>query len=167
MGCTYSVYGVGKKKKLSIPEVIVFAPCIRIPAQCGSAITELRQALEEYLPILVGLTKKEHGLEDSVEFKWKNLEDGRQETSVANAWFELLSVVHIMAMLTLSEADTLMIPKDYSGSGFRVVSTGTNGNGSSIQGTGIQLGLAVESQKATLSAKRRLACELLIYYSQV
>lgn len=47
-----------------------------------------------------------------------------QETCVANAWFELLSVVHMMAMLTLSEADTLMIPKDYSGSGFRVVSTG-------------------------------------------
>lgn len=44
---------------------------------------------------------------------------------MANAWFELLSVVHMMAMLTLSEADTLMIPKDYSGSGFRVVSTGS------------------------------------------
>lgn len=36
-----------------------------------------------------------------------------------------------------------------------------------FQGTEIQLGLAVESQKATLSVKRRLACELLIYYSQV
>lgn len=47
-----------------------------------------------------------------------------QETSVANAWFELLSVVHMMAMLTLCEADTIMNPKDYSGSGFRVVSTG-------------------------------------------
>ena len=47
-----------------------------------------------------------------------------QETCVANAWFELLSVFHMMAMLILSEADTLMIPKDYSGSGFRVVSTG-------------------------------------------
>ncbi|XWS40539.1 hypothetical protein CRYUN_Cryun17cG0004200 [Craigia yunnanensis] len=156
MGCTYSVYGFGRKKRLSIPEVVVFVPSMRIPAQCdlqralkgliprdlidrlsclrnrialvaedtgGTAITELRQALEEYLSILIGLTKKEHGLEDLVEFKWKNLEDGRQETCVANAWFELLSVVHMMAMLTLSEADTLMIPKDYSGSGFRVVST--------------------------------------------
>ena len=47
-----------------------------------------------------------------------------QETCIANAWFELLSVVHMMAMLTLSEADTLMIPKDYSGSGYRVISTG-------------------------------------------
>ncbi|KAK6267098.1 hypothetical protein QUC31_017935 [Theobroma cacao] len=245
MGCTYSVYGLGRKKKLSIPEVVVYVPSMRIPAQCdlqralkgliprdlidrlsclrnrialiaedtgGSAITELRQALEEYLSILIGLTKKEHGLQDLVEFKWKNLEDGRQETCVANAWFELLSVVHMMAMLTLSEADTLMIPKDYSGSGFRVVSTadckrdavdlllksagylefGVRNVLSRIpaeikkslskdlqdgvleaiaiqalgQGTEIQLGLAVESQKATLSVKRRLACEQLIYYSQ-
>ncbi|XP_007031973.2 PREDICTED: BRO1 domain-containing protein BROX homolog isoform X4 [Theobroma cacao] len=244
MGCTYSVYGLGRKKKLSIPEVVVYVPSMRIPAQCdlqralkgliprdlidrlsclrnrialiaedtgGSAITELRQALEEYLSILIGLTKKEHGLEDLVEFKWKNLEDGRQETCVANAWFELLSVVHMMAMLTLSEADTLMIPKDYSGSGFRVVSTDCKRDAVDLllksagylefgvrnvlsripaeikkslskdlqdgvleaiaiqalaQGTEIQLGLAVESQKATLSVKRRLACEQLIYYSQ-
>ncbi|OMO85500.1 hypothetical protein CCACVL1_10150 [Corchorus capsularis] len=244
MGCTYSVYGLGRKKKLSIPEVVVFVPSMRIPAQCdlqralkgliprdlidrltclrnrialvaedtgGSAITELRQALEEYLAILIGLTKKENGVEDSVEFKWKNLEDDRQETSVANAWFELLSVIHMMAMLTLSEADSLMIPKDYSGSGFRVVSTDCKRDAVDLllkaagylefcvrnvlsripaeikkslskdlqegvleaisiqalgQGTEIQLGLAVESQKATLSVKRRLACEQLIYFSQ-
>lgn len=36
-----------------------------------------------------------------------------------------------------------------------------------IQGTEIQLGLAVESQKASLSVKRRLACEQLTYFSQV
>lgn len=36
-----------------------------------------------------------------------------------------------------------------------------------IQGTEIQLGLAVESQKASLSVKRRLACEQLTYLSQV
>lgn len=35
-----------------------------------------------------------------------------------------------------------------------------------IQGTEIQLGLAVESQKASLSVKRRLACEQLSYFSQ-
>ncbi|KAL4361978.1 hypothetical protein GQ457_04G039490 [Hibiscus cannabinus] len=34
------------------------------------------------------------------------------------------------------------------------------------QRTKIQLGLAIESQKAILSLKRRLTCELLIYYSQ-
>ncbi|XP_008379069.3 uncharacterized protein LOC126634019 [Malus sylvestris] len=35
-----------------------------------------------------------------------------------------------------------------------------------MQGTEIQLGLAVECQKATLSVKRRLACEQLTYFSQ-
>lgn len=33
-------------------------------------------------------------------------------------------MVHLMAMLTLSEADSMMIPKDLSGSGIRVVSSG-------------------------------------------
>lgn len=43
---------------------------------------------------------------------------------VANSWFEVLSVVHMMAMLALSEADTVMIPKDHSGSSIRTVSSG-------------------------------------------
>lgn len=145
----------------------------------GSAITELRGALEEYLSVLIGLTKKggfissysyilywelfgwwfqfyAETIDDGlIEFKWRNLENGRQvrlapsfihyillskkmrscnwvtynkhgvqETCIANLWFELLSVVHLMAMLTLSEADSLMIPKDHSGSGSRVVSSG-------------------------------------------
>ncbi|XP_059450571.1 uncharacterized protein LOC132181389 isoform X4 [Corylus avellana] len=246
MGCTSSMYAVGrkKKKKLSVPEVVVFLPSMRIPEQSnlqrplrglipkdladrlscirnqivlvaedtgGSAITELRQALEEYLSVLIGLTKKENGIEGLVEFKWKNLEDGRHETCVANSWFELLSVVHLMAMLTLSEADSLMIPKDHSGSGIRVVSSDCKRDAVDLllkaagylefcvrdvlvcmppdikeklpkdlqdgvleaisiqalgQGTEIQLGLAVECQKATLSVKRRLACEQLSYFSQ-
>lgn len=47
-----------------------------------------------------------------------------QDSNIANVWFEVLSAVHFMAMLALSEADSLMIPKDHSGSGFRVVSSG-------------------------------------------
>ncbi|KAL5793468.1 hypothetical protein ACOSP7_002062 [Xanthoceras sorbifolium] len=244
MGCTSSVYALGRKKKAIIPEAVVFVPSVRIPLQSdlqkalkglvprelvdrlaclrnqivlvaedteGSAITELRRALEDYLSLLIGLTKKEHGLDDLVEYKWKNLEDGKQESSVANPWFELLSVVHMMAMLTLSEANSLLIPKDYSGSGVRVVASDCKRDAVDAllkasgylevcikkilvyippdiknrlpkdfqagvleaisiqalgQGTEIQLGLAVESQKATLSVKRRLACELLIYFSQ-
>ncbi|XP_027352332.1 uncharacterized protein LOC113863105 isoform X2 [Abrus precatorius] len=177
----------------------------------GSAIAELRRALNEYLSALIGLTKKEYGLEGLTEFKWKSFEDGRQDSSISNAWFEVLSAVHLMAMLTLSEADSLMIPKDPSGSGFRVVSSDSKREAIDLllkasgylefcvrdiltripaetkktfpqdlqegvleaiaiqtlgQGTEIQLGLAVESQKATLSVKRRLACEQLIYFSQ-
>ncbi|KAB5520889.1 hypothetical protein DKX38_025208 [Salix brachista] len=257
MGCGASIYAVGKrKKKTNIPEVVVYVPSMRIPAQSdlqrplrgliphdlvdrlgclrnqivlvaedtgnliaiqivvdagGSAVAELRRALEEYLTLLIGLTKKEHGLEDLVEFKWKNLEDGRLENSVANSWFELLSVIHMIAMLHLSEANSLMIPKDHSGSGIRVVSSDCKRDSVDLllkasgclvfcvheimahlppdikkkfsrdfqdgaleaisiqalgQGTEIQLGLAVESQKASLSVKRRLACEQLIYFGQ-
>ena len=49
-----------------------------------------------------------------------------QENSVANSLFELLSVIHMIAMLNLSEANRLMIPKDRSGSGIRVVSSGSH-----------------------------------------
>ncbi|KAL5154373.1 BRO1 domain-containing protein BROX [Glycine soja] len=177
----------------------------------GSAIAELRRALKEYLSVLIGLTKKEYGPEGLIDFKWKNLEDGRQDSSISNTWFEVLSSVHLMAMLTLSDADSLMIPKDPSGSGFRVVSSDSKREAIDLllkasgylefcvrdvltripaetkktfphdlqegvleaiaiqtlgQGTEIQLGLAVESQKATLSVKRRLACEQLIYFTQ-
>ncbi|KAJ4823181.1 hypothetical protein Tsubulata_015121 [Turnera subulata] len=244
MGCSTSMYAVGRRKrKPSVPEVVVYVPSMRIPVHSdlpralrglipqglvdrlaclrnqivlvaedtgGSATSELRRALEEYLSLLIGLTKKEHGLEDLVEFKWKNLEDEKQENSVANSWFEILSVIHMMAMLTLWEANSMMIPKD-SGSGVRVLSSDCKRDAVdlllkasgylefcvreilvrippeikknfsdhlqdgvleaiSIQalglGTEIQLGLAVESQKATLSVKRRLACEQLIYFGQ-
>ncbi|XP_059669936.1 uncharacterized protein LOC132315613 [Cornus florida] len=87
----------------------------------GSAVTELIRALEEYLSLLLGLTKKEHGLQNLVEFKWKTL-DGQQEICVANSWFELLSVIHLMAMLTLTEANSMLIPKDHPDSCERVVS---------------------------------------------
>ncbi|CAN1137561.1 hypothetical protein LINPERPRIM_LOCUS22961 [Linum perenne] len=245
MGCTTSVYAIGKKKnKPVIPEAVIHVPAIRIPALSdlhrplrglvprdlldrlaglrsqlvfiadgtgGSAIPDLNGTLEDYLSVLLGLTKKEHGLEDLVEFKWKSLENGRQETGLANCWFEVLSVVHLMAMLTLSEANSLMIPKAYSGSGIRVVSSDCKREAIDLllkasgylefcihevlthippeikenfpkdlqdgvldaisiqalgQGTEIQLGLAVESQNASLPVKRRLACEQLIYFTQ-
>lgn len=47
-----------------------------------------------------------------------------QDSCIANAWFEVISAVHLMAMLTLSEAHSLMIPKDNLCSGIRVVSSG-------------------------------------------
>ncbi|KAF1885973.1 hypothetical protein Lal_00032283 [Lupinus albus] len=275
MGCTYSMYGLGRNKKsITFSEVVVYVPSTRIPVQCdiqrvlkgivpqdladtlsslrnqialvaedtgGSAIAELQRALNEYLSVLIGLTKKEYGLEELIDFKWKNLEDGRQDSSITNTWFEVLSALHLMAMRTLAEADSLMIPKDNSGSGFRIVSSDSKreavdlllkasgylefcvqdiltripsetnfgsvvlktllrtnlqtkyrkmlpkdlqdgvleaiaiqalGQGiialldDTIQGTEIQLGLAVECQKATLSVKRRLACEQLIYFTQ-
>ncbi|KAK3039123.1 hypothetical protein RJ639_028869 [Escallonia herrerae] len=144
MGCTCSVYAIGRRKKKNIPQVTIFVPSLRAPVLTdlqrplrglipkdladrisslrnqivlvagdtgGSAIAELQRALEEYLSLLIGLTEKDHGLQELVEFKWKNLEDERQ-------------------------------------------------------GTEMQLSLAVESQNATLSVKRRLACEQLSYFGQ-
>ncbi|KAJ8771976.1 hypothetical protein K2173_027153 [Erythroxylum novogranatense] len=246
MGCTASSFAVGRRKtKPIVPEVVVYAPSMRIPCQTdlqrtlrglvprdlidrlaclrtqivmvaedtgGTAATELTRASEQYLSLLIGLSKKEIGIEGLVEFKWKNLGDARsKETSVANIWFEVLSVIHMMAILTLFEANALLIPKDHSGSGVRILSSDCKRDAVDLllkasgylefcirqvlvripsnikerlpkdlqegvleailiqalgQGTEIQLGLAVESQNATLSVKRRLACEQMIYFSQ-
>ncbi|CAN6873313.1 unnamed protein product [Brassica oleracea] len=180
----------------------------------GSAISELRAALEEYLSLLTGLIKKkDDGMEGCVEFKWKPLGDGgRAELCFTNLWMEMLTVIHMMAALAMAEANSLMIPKDRSGSGHgvRVVSSCKRDAVDLLlkasgylelctreilpriapdiksklpddmqesvlqtlsiqalgQGTEIQLGLAVNSKKATLSVKRRLACEQVIYFSQ-
>ncbi|GFQ01105.1 hypothetical protein PHJA_002254400 [Phtheirospermum japonicum] len=244
MGCTTSVYAIGKtkKKKKIIPEVSVFVPFLRVPLQTdvlktlrglipkdlahrinslrnqivfitentgGSAISELTKALEQYLSLVIGLTKKEYGLQDLVEFRWKELDDGKQEICTASSWLELISVLHMMAMLMLMDANLKLIPKDSSMSE-RLVSPDcmrdavdilvkaagylnscqdvilrlppdvkdklpSNMQGSVLeaishqalgQGTEIQLGLAVQSQNATLPVKRRLACEQLSFFSQ-
>ncbi|KAK4392832.1 hypothetical protein Sango_1754000 [Sesamum angolense] len=187
MGCTSSVYAFG-----------------------GSAIAQLTRALEEYLSLLLGLAKKEYGLQELVEFRWKELEDGRQEICVSNSWFELFSVLHMMAVLTLMEANLKLIPQD-SGLSERLVSADCMRDAVDLllkaagylnfcignvlprlppdiksklpsdmhesileaishqalaQGTEIQLGLAVQSHNATLSVKRRLACEQLSFFAQ-
>ncbi|KAJ4733058.1 Endosomal targeting BRO1-like domain-containing protein [Rhynchospora pubera] len=175
-----------------------------------SRISQIRQALEEYLPVLLGLTNKEKGLDALVQFKWKNLEDD-EEFSVACAWYEVLSVVHAMAMLSLLEANSMLLPRETSDGSERKVSEDSKkdvvdllikasgcleycvhhilvqipiqvrknlpsnlqqGTLEAIciqtlgQGVEMQLGLASESDKATLSVKRRLACELVAYFSQ-
>ncbi|XP_024975164.1 uncharacterized protein LOC112513203 [Cynara cardunculus var. scolymus] len=177
----------------------------------ASAVPELLRASEDYLSLLVGLTHQELGLQQLIEFKWKSLDDGqRQEICIADSWFELLSVVHMMAMLTLMEANSKLIPHQN-------VSTQPLESTDNIrcavdllvkaagylqfclneilvhipphiktklpadlqecvleaayiqalgQGTEMQLASAVESRNATLSVKRRLACEQLSYFSQ-
>ncbi|KAI3503623.1 hypothetical protein L1887_32069 [Cichorium endivia] len=174
-----------------------------------SAVPELLHALEEYLPLLIGLTDQELGFRDLIEFKWKSV-DERHEICVSDSWFELLSVVHMMAMLTLMEANSKLIPN-------QTVTTEELESTDNIrcavdllvkaagylqfclhkivpqipphikmnlpvdlqenvleaayiqalaQGTEMQLASAVESKNATLSVKRRLACEQLSYFGQ-
>lgn len=42
---------------------------------------------------------------------WKADYDCFQVTVMASAWYEVLSVLHLMAMLCLSEANALLLPK--------------------------------------------------------
>ncbi|XP_019161347.1 PREDICTED: uncharacterized protein LOC109157990 [Ipomoea nil] len=180
----------------------------------ASAITQLQQALQQYVPLLLGLAKKEYGVDELGEFKWKNLEDGKEEMMCeANVWFELLCVLHMMAMLTLVEANSKLIPKNTTDDscGRQLVTTDCMReavdllvkaagyldlcvrdivprlhpdikerlvvdlqeqvlaailNQALAQGTEIQFSLALETQNATLSVKRRLACEQLSYFGQ-
>ncbi|CAL9084725.1 unnamed protein product [Musa textilis] len=80
----------------------------------GSSLADLLQALEDYLPVLLGLVKDGSQLTDKVQFVWVNQEDNEEETKMANAWYEVLSVLHLMAMLCLSEANSLLLPKIFS-----------------------------------------------------
>lgn len=52
----------------------------------------------------------------------------QEEICCTNLWMEMLIVIHMMAALALTEANSLMIPKNCyasgSGNGVRVVSTG-------------------------------------------
>lgn len=34
-----------------------------------------------------------------------------QETAISNAWYEVLSVLHLMAMLLLSQANCMLLPR--------------------------------------------------------
>ncbi|KAL2939617.1 Geranylgeranyl transferase type-2 subunit alpha [Bienertia sinuspersici] len=117
----------------------------------------------------------------------------------------------MLAVLTLVEANTLLVPKLYPGSFDRIVSTDCQRDAVDLllkasgylefcvqkilpklspdiknklhkdmqesaleslflqalgQGTESQLGLAIENQKATLSVKRRLACEQQTFFTQ-
>ncbi|KAG1370183.1 hypothetical protein COCNU_15G005490 [Cocos nucifera] len=235
------IVGKRRKKPSRIHEVAVFVPALRIPLAVDlvrplrglvsrdvsdklstlrgrivslaeetylasvPTVSELQRALEEYVPVLLGLTKK-------VEFKWKSLGDDDQEACLASAWYELLSVVHMMAMLSLLEANLMLVPKDSLDECERKVSEGAKKVAVDLllkaagcldycvhrihvqlpmqirkslpsslqegmleaisiqalaQSVEMQLGLALECEKATLSVKRRLACEAVSYFSQV
>ncbi|XP_076899769.1 uncharacterized protein LOC143553725 [Bidens hawaiensis] len=216
MGCAVSVYRVGgNKKQMKIPLVTVFAPSLGVPLNSSfqkhlkrSYVSAILRSLEDYLSLLVGLT--DQGFRDAIEFKWKSLDEGRQDTSVADSWFELLCVVHMMASLTLMEANSKLVPDQYVCSE-TVESTDDIRSAVDLlvkaagylqfclceilvqippdvkmklpvdlqenvleaayiqslgQGTEMQLASAVECKNATLSVKRRLACEQLSYFSQ-
>ncbi|KAK2990868.1 hypothetical protein RJ640_001968 [Escallonia rubra] len=180
----------------------------------GSTLGDLLQALEDYLPVLLGLVKDGKArspLQHKVQFVWVNQEDEAEETAIFSAWYEVLSVLHLMATLSLSQANLLLLPRT-SADGYQPkVSEESRRSCIDIflkaagfldcavrhvlpqlpvefrrdlpvdlaegvlralclqalgQGVDIQLGLAIDSTKATLAVKRRLACEMVKYWQQ-
>lgn len=177
----------------------------------GSTLADLHQALEDYLPVLLGLVKDGSQLQHKVQFAWVNQEDDAEETAMSNAWYEALSVLHLMAMLSLSQANLLLLPRG-SADGCQAKVSEESKKASidiflkaagyldcavrhvlpqlpaelrrnlpvdlaegvlralSLQALGqsidIQLGMAIDSTKATLAVKRRLACEMVKYWQQ-
>lgn len=80
----------------------------------GSMLSDLQQSLEDYLPVLLGLVKEGSKLQNSVKFVWVNQEDDTEETAISNAWYEVLSVLHLMAMVSFSQANLSLLPKTSS-----------------------------------------------------
>ncbi|RYQ91477.1 hypothetical protein Ahy_B09g097373 isoform D [Arachis hypogaea] len=177
-----------------------------------STLADLQQALEDYLPVLLGLVKDGCHLQYKVQFVWVNQEDDAEETAMSNAWYEVLSVLHLMATLSLSQANLLLLPRT-SADGYQPKVSEAESRRASVdiflkaagyldcavrhvlpqlptelrrnlpvdlaegvlralclqalgQGVDIQLGMAIDSTKATLAVKRRLACEMVKYWQQ-
>ncbi|CAN1266667.1 hypothetical protein LINPERPRIM_LOCUS12633 [Linum perenne] len=177
----------------------------------GSTLADLYQALEDYLPVLLGLVKDGSQLQHKIQFVWVNQEDEAEETVLSNAWYEVLSVLHLMAVLSLSQANLLLLPRT-SADGYQPKVSEESKRASvdiflkaaghldcavrhvlphlpaelrrdlpvdlaegvlralCLQALGqtvdIQLGMAIDSAKATLAVKRRLACEMVKYWQQ-
>ncbi|KAK6123646.1 hypothetical protein DH2020_042615 [Rehmannia glutinosa] len=177
----------------------------------GSTLGDLLQALEDYLPVLLGLVKDGSPLQHKVQFVWINQEDEVEETAMYSAWYEVLSVLHLMATLSLSQANLLLLPRTSIDGYQPKVSEESRRSSVDVflkaagyldcavrqvlpqlpnelrrnlpvdlaegvlralclqalgQGVDIQLGLAIDSTKATLAVKRRLACEMVKYWQQ-
>ncbi|XP_071702199.1 uncharacterized protein [Rutidosis leptorrhynchoides] len=177
----------------------------------GSTLGDLLQALEDYLPVLLGLVKDGSPLQHKVQFTWINQEDDLEEMAMYSAWYEVLSVLHLMATLSMSQANLLLLPRTSNDGYLPKVTEESRRSAIDIllkaagyldcavrhvlpqlppelrrdlpvdlaegvlralclqalgQSVDIQLGLAIDSTKATLAVKRRLACEMVKYWQQ-
>ncbi|MBA0766212.1 hypothetical protein Gotri_015274 [Gossypium trilobum] len=187
----------------------------RTATQHGLMTLRLSLALEDYLPVLLGLVENgiyiRNWLKHNLRFCWINQEADVEETTMSDSWYEVLSVLHLMAVLLLSQANLLLLPNKFT-SGYQSTAL-EDCKRASIdiflkaagyldfavqkvlpqlplelrndlpldlsegvlkalclqalgQGVEIQLGMAIDSIKATLAVKRRLACEMVKYWHQ-
>jgi hypothetical protein len=66
--------------------------------------------LEGYLPLLMGLTTGGEKLSSGFRFEWTNVEDEKKETALSSAYYELLSVLHLLGMLAMQDANLMLTP---------------------------------------------------------
>ncbi|XP_057968856.1 uncharacterized protein LOC131158190 isoform X2 [Malania oleifera] len=152
----------------------------------GSPLSDLLQALEDYLPVLLGLVKDGSHLQYKVQFVWVNQEDDAEanllllpKTSADGyqarvseesrrasidiflkaAGYLDCAVRHILPQLPADLRRDL--PVDLTEGVLRAHCLQALG-----QCNDIQLGMAIDSTKATLAVKRRLACEMVKYWQQ-
>nr|TKW40523.1 hypothetical protein SEVIR_1G251700v2 [Setaria viridis] len=153
----------------------------------GSSTANLLQALEEYLPALLGLVKGGSELRNKVQFVWANQEDvaeannlllprsyadghgprvseeSRQATVdlfLKAAGYLDCAIHHVLVQIPPERRREL--PVDLAEGNLKALSL----QGLS-QGVDMQLGLAIDNPKATLAVKRRLACEMIKCWKQV
>nr|XP_024376822.1 uncharacterized protein LOC112282906 isoform X1 [Physcomitrium patens]XP_024376823.1 uncharacterized protein LOC112282906 isoform X1 [Physcomitrium patens]XP_024376824.1 uncharacterized protein LOC112282906 isoform X1 [Physcomitrium patens] len=75
------------------------------------AAVHLEKALVNYLPVLLGFMTKGEKLTSGLFFEWTNVEDENKETSMGSVYYELLSVLHLLGVLALQEANTCLTPR--------------------------------------------------------
>ncbi|CAM8924167.1 unnamed protein product [Rhodiola kirilowii] len=177
----------------------------------GSILADLQQALDDYMPVLLGLVKNGNHIQHELSYAWINHENGAEEHVMANAWYDVLSVLHLMAMLLFYQANSLLLSRKATDGYQPKVSEESKRASVDIflkaagylncavqdvvpclppdirrnlpvelaegvlralclqalgQAVDIQLGMAIDSAKATLAVKRRLACEMVKYWQQ-
>ncbi|KAL0335852.1 UNVERIFIED_CONTAM: hypothetical protein Sradi_4797100 [Sesamum radiatum] len=154
----------------------------------GSTLGDLLQALEDYLPVLLGLVKDGNPLQQKVQFVWVNQEDEAEMHRVFQMYASNITSAKISFFSTESRRSSVDVflkaagyldcavrhvlpqlpdelrrnlPVDLAEGVLRALCLQALG-----QGVDIQLGLAIDSTKATLAVKRRLACEMVKYWQQ-
>jgi hypothetical protein len=78
---------------------------------------DLEKALKDYLPLLLGLVNGEK-LTSAIEYPWTNVEDEKKDAALASGYYELLSVLQLLGMMALQEANVCLTPRPASEDGY-------------------------------------------------
>nr|XP_024397908.1 uncharacterized protein LOC112293079 isoform X2 [Physcomitrium patens]PNR37744.1 hypothetical protein PHYPA_020853 [Physcomitrium patens] len=77
----------------------------RKTSQDSPTAADLEKALVNYLPALLGFVAGGEKWTSGLVFEWTNVEDEKKETALGSVYYELLSVLHLLGMLALQEAN--------------------------------------------------------------